>query len=138
VGKSVTIMRRQIEACSRLTVFASVRTTNITIRPHRGTWYTRRSVKVRVVFEDHSQREFAITDGWGSQVSIANDAQGSLSIVQVKQEISRVMPQGMSIESRLLAIIRRNEANSPWREVELVEADEPQIMEFGQPKLAVN
>lgn len=91
-----------------------------------------------MIFEDHSQREFPITDGWGSQVSIANDAQGSLSIVQVKQEISRVMPQGMSLESRLLAIVRRNEANSPWREVELVDADEPQIIEIGQPKLAVN
>jgi hypothetical protein len=94
-------------------------------------------VKVRVIFEDGSHRDVAVADGWGSNVSVANDAAGSLSIGQTRQIENRLLNR-WEIESRMLAIIRRNEANAPWREVALVDADEPSVIEIGKPKLAVN
>jgi hypothetical protein len=94
-------------------------------------------VKVRVIFEDGSYRDVAVADGWGSNVSVANDAAGSLSIGQTRQIENRLMNR-WEIESRMLAIIRRNEANAAWREVALVDADEPSVIELGTPKLAVN
>lgn len=96
-----------------------------------------RPMKVRVIFEDGSQRDFPIAEGWGCSVSVANDAAGSLSINQSRQVESRVMNR-FEIETRMLAVIRRNDANAAWREVVLIDADEPAVIELGQPKLAVN
>jgi len=94
-------------------------------------------VKVRVIFEDGTHRDFPISDGWGTNVSVANDAAGSLSIGQNRQVENRLMNR-LEIEGKMLAVIRRNEANFPWREVTLVDAEEPHIIEIGQPRLAVN
>jgi hypothetical protein len=90
-----------------------------------------------VIFEDGGQRDIEIADGWGCNVSVANDAAGSLSVAATRQVENRIMNR-WEIESKMLAIIRRNEANAPWREVALVDADEPAIIEIGKPKLAVN
>src|ERR1700675_1485806 len=96
----------------------------------------RPAVKVRVIFEDGGARDVPVSEGWGSSVSVANDAAGSLSISQTRQVENKIMNR-LEIDSRMLAIIRRNEANSPWREVVIVDAEEPAILEMGRPKLAV-
>jgi len=94
-------------------------------------------LKVRVIFEDGSYRDVPVADGWGTNVSVANDAAGSLSIGQNRQIENRLLNR-WEIEGRMLAIIRRNENNSTWREVQLLDADEPSVIEIGKPKLAVN
>ena len=90
-----------------------------------------------MIFEDGSYRDVPVAEGWGSNVSVANDAAGSLSIGQTRQIENRLMSR-WEIESRMLALIRRNEANAPWREVQMLDADEPSVIEIGKPKLAVN
>ena len=94
-------------------------------------------MKVRVIFEDGSFREFAVSEGWGCNVSVANDAAGSLSIGQNRQIENRLLNR-WEVEGKMLGIIRRNEANAAWREVQLLEADEPSVIEIGKPKLAIN
>jgi hypothetical protein len=90
-------------------------------------------VQIRVHFQDESSQDYD-----ANHVEIAGD--GSLLLAHKAQKESPVMTAGgqrqIEITQRLVRIIRRD----LWAEVELVDAGEPEIIEFGrrEPALAVN
>jgi hypothetical protein len=90
-------------------------------------------VNIRVHFADDSTEDYP-----ANHVEIAGD--GSLLLAHKSQRESPVVAANgqrqIELTSKLIRIIRRD----LWAEVELIDADEPEILEFGrrEPALAVN
>ena len=76
-------------------------------------------------FEDGSEREFEAN-------STAVGPDGSLQLLQRTEKRSGIVGVPDEVNMRLVRLIRRD----LWREVEVVEYGEAQVIEIGRPELA--